>query len=56
MKYIKIYESWLNEAESAKFDANKPQTYPMLKLTQGSFIQEMKKISEKLWQVFIAEA
>lgn len=35
MKYIKIYESWLNEAESAKFDANKPQTYPMLKLTQG---------------------
>ena len=35
MKYIKVYESWVNEAESAKFDVNKPQAYPMLKLTQG---------------------
>lgn len=35
MKYIKIYESWVNEAESAKFDVNKPQSYPMLKITQG---------------------
>ena len=35
MKYIKVYESWVNEAESAKLDVNKPQAYPMLKLTQG---------------------
>jgi hypothetical protein len=35
MKYIQVFESWLNEAEEAKFDPNKPQSYPMLKMTQG---------------------
>lgn len=30
-----MYESWLNEAESGKFDLNKPQSFPMLKTTQG---------------------
>jgi hypothetical protein len=34
MKYIKVFESWLNEEEEAKFDPNKPQAFPMLKMTQ----------------------
>ena len=35
MKYIQMFESWLNEASNAKFDLSKPQSFPMLKVTQG---------------------
>lgn len=34
MKYLKLYEHWLNEAETLKFDLAKPDVFPITDLTQ----------------------
>lgn len=35
MKYIKLFENWLNEADEIKFDPNKPEATPVTAITQG---------------------
>ena len=48
MKYIQVFESWLNEAEEAKFDPNKPQAFPMLKITQENLFNANEDIFRKV--------
>ena len=36
MRYLKLYEKWLNEATELKFDLTKPDVFPITKLTQGN--------------------
>jgi hypothetical protein len=36
MRYLKLYEKWLNEATELKFDLMKPDVFPITKLTQGN--------------------
>lgn len=35
MRYIQLYEHWINEEEEVKFDLNNPDVTPILKLTQA---------------------
>lgn len=47
MKYVKLFENWLNEADEVKFDASKPEATPVTSITQkdlfGSGVKDIEK-------------
>ena len=46
MKYLKLYEYWINEEEEVKFDKANPDVTPILKLTQSHLYGVQPKDTE----------
>ena len=46
MKYLKLFEHWINEEEEVKFDKANPDVTPILKLTQSHLYGVQPKDTE----------
>ena len=52
MKYVKLFENWLNEAEAKPFDANKPGETLIVDITQENLLKDSKETSKILQSMF----
>ena len=52
MKYIKLFENWLNEAEAKPFDANKPSETLVVDITQEDLLKNPQETPKILQSMF----